>query len=130
MQFSKQKYTTITKENINEMVISFYAKILKENNDVSKVFISRLGDNLNSKIWIKHINLLTDFWSMVALGDNSYQGNPMMAHFDMGLTRDMFPMWLKMFFDTVDDTYIEPVGNVFKIRSENIASNFMRNLRL
>ena len=124
------KYDNINKKNINEMVVSFYAKILKENNDISKVFVSRLGDDLNSDIWNTHIDLLTEFWSMIALGDTKYQGNPMMTHVGMGLTKDMFPMWLKMFFETIDDTYIEPVGDVFKMRAQNIAGNFMRNLGL
>lgn len=124
------KYDNINKENIKEMVIAFYAKILKEDNDVSKVFVSRLGDDLNSEIWTKHIDILTDFWSMIGLGETQYQGNPMMAHFGMGLTRDMFPMWLKMFFEVIDETYIEPVGDVFKMRAQNIAGNFMRNLGL
>ena len=125
------KYNTINKENINEMVISFYSKILSTpENPVSKVFISRLGDDLSSPIWKKHTDLLTDFWSMIALEETNYQGNPMMAHFNMGLTADMFPIWIEMFYETIDSFYIEPTGEVFKQRASNIASNFMRNLGL
>jgi truncated hemoglobin YjbI len=125
------KYNTITKENINEMVISFYATILNNtDNPVSKVFISRLGDDLNSPMWKKHTDLLTEFWSMIAQKDTTYEGNPMMAHFNMGLTADMFPMWIEMFYKTIDKFYIEPTGDIFKQRANNIAQNFMRNLGL
>jgi len=125
------KYNEITKENINEMVISFYAKILKNrDNPVSKVFVSRLGEDLNSPIWKKHTDLLTEFWSMIASKDSSYVGNPMMAHFNMGLTSEMFPMWIEMFYKTIDSFYIEPVGDIFKQRANNIAQNFKRNLGL
>ena len=68
----QNKYNTITKENINEMVISFYSKILKENNDVAKVFISKLGDNLQNDEWKEHINILTNFWAMIGLQDQNY----------------------------------------------------------
>ena len=125
-----QKYTTITKENINKMVVSFYSKILKEDNDVAKVFISKLGNDLQSDTWKQHIDILTNFWAMIGLQDDQYQGNPMMAHFDLPLNKEMFSSWLIMFFEIIDAMYEENIGIVFKSRAENIASNFMRNLSL
>jgi hemoglobin len=125
-----QKYKTITKENINEMVISFYSKILKEDNDVAKVFISKLGNDLQSDTWKQHIDILTNFWAMIGLQDDQYQGNPMMAHFDLPLNKEMFSSWLIMFFEIIDAMYEENIGVIFKSRAENIASNFMRNLGL
>jgi hemoglobin len=125
-----QKYKTITKENINEMVVSFYSKILKEDNDVAKVFISKLGNDLQSDTWKQHIDILTNFWAMIGLQDDKYQGNPMMAHFDLPLNKEMFSSWLIMFFEIIDAMYEENIGVIFKSRAENIASNFMRNLGL
>jgi hemoglobin len=125
-----QKYTTITKENINKMVVSFYSKILKEDNDVAKVFISKLGNDLQSDTWKQHIDILTNFWAMIGLQDDQYQGNPMMAHFDLPLNKEMFSSWLIMFFEIIDAMYEENIGVIFKSRAENIASNFMRNLGL
>lgn len=122
------KYNTISRENINEMVISFYTKILKENNDVAQVFISKLGDDLQSDIWKEHIDILTNFWSMIGLQEEGYIGNPMMAHFNLPLNKEMFSSWLQMFFEIIDSMYEENVGIVFKSRAENIAMNFMRNL--
>ena len=130
MQFKAQKYKTITKQNINEMVLKFYSKILKEDNEVSKVFVSKLGDDLNNDHWKEHIEILTNFWAMIALQEENYHGNPMMAHFDLPLTRDMFGSWLVMFFEVVDSLYEDHLGMVFKSRAQNIAGNFMRNLRL
>jgi len=129
MQFS-QKHSTITKENINQMVITFYSKILKEDGEVAQVFRDKLGDDLNSDVWKEHIVILTNFWSMIALQDTQYQGNPMRAHFDLPLSRDKFGAWLVMFFETIDSLYEPQLGMIFKTRAENIASNFMRNLQL
>jgi len=130
MQFKAQKYNTITKQNINEMVLKFYTRILNENNEVSKVFVSKLGNDLNNEHWKEHIEILTNFWAMIALQEENYHGNPMMAHFDLPLTRDMFSSWLVMFFQTIDSLYEDNLGMVFKSRAQNIAGNFMRNLGL
>jgi len=129
MQFNK-KHNTITKENINEMVITFYTKILKEDGEVAKVFKDKLGDDINSKEWQEHIHILTNFWAMIALQDPEYQGNPMRAHFDLPLSREKFGSWLVMFFEVIDAMYERDLGMIFKSRAENIASNFMRNLQL
>ena len=124
------KFSIITNENIHLMVRKFYATILAENNDVAKVFISKLGDNLDDNHWKEHIDTLTNFWSMIALGETNYMGNPMMAHFDLPLSRDMFGAWLVMFFNVIDSLYEPHLGNVFKVRAEDIANNFMRNMQL
>jgi hemoglobin len=130
MTFTSQKYNTITKDNINEMVIKFYTKILNEDNDVAKVFVSKLGSNLEDKLWVEHIEILTNFWAMIALQDTTYNGNPMRAHFDLPLNKDMFGSWLMMFFELIDSLYEPAQGIVFKSRAENIAMNFMRNLNI
>ena len=129
MQFNA-KYNTINKENIHEMVVTFYTKIIKEDGEVAQVFRDKLGSDLSSDIWQEHITTLTKFWSMIALQDTEYQGNPMRAHFDLPLSRDKFGAWLVMFFEVIDSLYEPKLGMIFKTRAENIASNFMRNLQL
>lgn len=129
MQFNT-RYNTINKENIQEMVVAFYTKILKEDNEVSKVFVTKLGDDINSPQWQEHIEILTKFWSMIALQDDEYKGSPMAPHFDLGLTREMFGMWLSMFFELIDSLYEPKLATTFKTRAEDIAKNFMRVLQL
>lgn len=124
------QYNTITKENINEMVIAFYTKILKEDGEVAQVFRSKLGDKISNALWQEHITILTNFWAMIALEDTQYQGNPLRAHFDLPLSREKFSSWLMMFFEIIDTLYEPQLGMIFKTRAENIASNFMRNLQL
>ncbi len=130
MQFTQVKYNTITKENIKEMVVKFYTKVLNEDNEVTKVFVAELGDNLQSDTWQEHIDILTNFWAMIALQDEMYNGNPMMKHFNLPLNKDMFGSWLIMFFQVVDSLYEEKLGMIFKQRAQNIAGNFMRNMGL
>jgi hemoglobin len=120
--------TQITKENIEKVVHLFYVKILKDDT-VGPFFIAKLGDDMKSDHWKPHLELLTNFWASMTLGDGSYMGNPFMPHTQLGeLSREVFEQWLELFFKTIDEVYAPQVGDVFKERSMGIAGNFMRNL--
>jgi hemoglobin len=112
------------------MVIKFYRRVLKDD-VVGPFFIAKLGDDMNNEHWKPHLELLVNFWSSIALGDNSYYGNPFAPHLALGeLKRETFEQWLKLFFETLDEVYEPEVANLFKERSSIIAGNFMRNLGL
>ena len=121
---------TVNREHIERMVLSFYRKVLKDE-VVGPFFIAKLGDDIESNYWKPHIDLLVNFWSSMILQDESYFGNPMRPHFFIGeLSQGVFKQWLKLFFETVDEVFIPKLGVEFKERSEMIAGNFMRNLRV
>ena len=120
----------VTKENLNKMVILFYTKILQDE-IVAPFFIEKLGDDLKNEKWIPHIELLTNFWASIALGDSAYKGNPFAPHLDIqNISREAFSRWLELFSATLDAIYVPQIANQFKERSTVIAGNFMRNLRL
>ena len=122
--------SVINRENIEEMVVLFYRRVLKDE-EVGPFFIEKLGDDLKSKTWQAHLDLLVNFWSSIALGDNSYYGNPFAPHLQLhGLRRETFAQWLELFHGTLDTIYEPEVANLFKERSTIIAGNFMRNLGL
>ena len=120
----------ITKENINKLVITFYTKVLK-NEKISPFFIEKLGPDMKSEIWQKHITLLTDFWYTISFGRGNYNGSPFAPHMQIsGLDRESFETWIRLFFETLDKLYTENIAAKFKERASIIASNFMRNLRI
>jgi hemoglobin len=121
---------TINRENVEVMVSTFYQKVLKDD-VVGPFFIAKLGDDIESEYWKPHIDTLVTFWTSMAFQDGSYTGNPLAPHFHIGeLNHGVFKQWLKLFFETVDALYVPTLGMVFKERSEIIAGNFMRNLRI
>ena len=121
---------TVNREHIERMVLTFYRKVLNDE-IVGPFFIAKLGDDIESDYWKPHIDLLVNFWSTMILQDDSYHGNPMRPHFFIGeLSHGVFKQWLKLFFETVDEVFIPKLGAEFKERSEMIAGNFMRNLRV
>ena len=120
----------VTKENLNKMVTLFYAKVLKDE-VVGPFFIEKLGDDMNNEKWVPHIELLTNFWASIALGDATYNGNPFGPHVNIAnISREAFSRWLELFSQTVDIVYIPQIADQFKQRSSVIAGNFMRNLNL
>lgn len=120
--------TEITKENLNKLVVTFYTKVLKDEK-ISPFFIEKLGKDMKSESWQKHITLLTNFWYTISHGRGEYNGSPFAPHLQIsGLNQEAFQTWLKLFFSTVEKIYVEDIANKFKERSSIIASNFMRNL--
>ncbi|MEA2072118.1 MAG: group III truncated hemoglobin [Campylobacterota bacterium] len=121
----------VTKENLNRLVLSFYTKVLKDDL-IGPIFISVLGDDLKSDKWKAHIELLTNFWASIALGDFTYNGNPFAPHvqFQDKLSIKAFEQWLKLFFETLNAIYEPEIAQQFLARSKNIAGNFIRNLNL
>lgn len=127
---SNELLKSINEENIEILVRTFYANVLKDT-ILAPFFIEKLGDNLQSDAWEEHLLLLTDFWRFAALGYDEYNGNPFEPHLHIdGLSREAFSAWLKLFHQTVDQVYIPSAGDYFKQKSLDIAENFMRKLNL
>lgn len=122
--------TEFTKTNLRRLVITFYTKVLNDEL-VGPFFIQRLGDDLSGATWAPHLDTLTEFWASFTTSESSYYGSPFAPHMQLtGLKRETFEQWLNMFFKTLDSIYEPHLAEQLKKRSELIANNFMRNLRL
>ena len=120
----------ITQENIRTLVISFYAKIIKDD-IVGPFFIAKLGDDMSDEHWVTHLETIIGFWSSLAFGKPKYDGNLFLPNTQLGqLKRETFEQWLKLFAETLDEVYVESIAASFKERSTIIAGNFMRNLMI
>ena len=121
----------VTKENLNKLVISFYTKVLKDEL-IGPIFTDILGKDLKNEQWKAHIQLLTDFWASIALGESAYTGSPFAPHVQFAdrLSINAFEQWLKLFFETLNTIYEPKLAQLFLARSKNIAGNFIRNLNL
>ena len=99
---------------------------------IGPIFIDILGDDLKSEKWQAHIQLLTDFWASIGLGDFTYTGSPFAPHvaFRDRLSIKAFERWLELFFETLNSIYEPKLAQLFLARSKNIAGNFIRNLNL
>ena len=120
----------ITEGNIRTLVMSFYARIIKDD-IVGPFFIAKLGNDMSSEHWKTHLEIIVGFWTSLALGKSTYSGNLFLPHTQLGdLKRETFEQWLKLFAETLDEVYVDAIAEKFKERAMIIAGNFMRNLRI
>ena len=121
----------ITRENLNKLVVKFYAKVVKDDL-IGPMFIDVLGKDMKSETWKVHIQLLTNFWAAIALGDTAYAGSPFAPHvqFSDRLSAVAFERWLQLFSETLNTIYEPHIAELFHARGRNIAGNFMRNLNI
>ena len=87
--------TGLTDEGIGAMLRDFYARARVD--DLLGPVFARVTD------WDHHIARVTDFWSSVALMTGRYHGQPMRAHFGIGITPAHFTRWLALFTATAAD---------------------------
>lgn len=122
--------TEFTKANLRTLVIQFYTKVLKDEL-IGPVFINKLGPDLVGSTWGPHLDTITEFWASFTTDNSNYRGSPFAPHMQLnGLTREMFERWLELFHETLDSNYEAHLSRQLKERSNLIAGNFMRNLRL
>jgi hemoglobin len=121
----------ITKKNLNTLVLKFYAKVVKDDL-IGPIFTDILGKDLKSDTWKTHIQLLTDFWASIALGDFAYKGSPFAPHveFKEKLSLQAFERWLEIFSKTLNTIFEPETAEMFHVRGKTIAGNFMRNLNI
>ncbi|CAI6144628.1 MAG: Group 3 truncated hemoglobin ctb [uncultured Sulfurimonas sp.] len=121
----------VTKKNLNKLVIGFYTRVLKDDL-IGPIFIDILGKDLKEQKWKAHIELLTNFWASLALGEKEYKSSPFAPHieFKERLSVKAFEQWLKLFNETLNSIYHPQIANQFLAKSKTIAGNFIRNLQL
>ncbi|MBV8913122.1 MAG: group III truncated hemoglobin [Acetobacteraceae bacterium] len=71
--------------------------------------------------WEGHIAQITAFWSSVALMSGRYHGQPLAAHFPLGVTAPDFARWLTLFEQTARETCSEQGVSYLMERARRIA---------
>ena len=86
----------LTTTQLAQLVDRFYDKVQVH---------PRLGPVFNAAVddWPGHKQLLTSFWSSVALGTRSYRGNPMAKHRGHPIDAGHFDQWLALWRETADE---------------------------
>jgi hemoglobin len=109
----------LSRDDIKLLVDTFYDKV-KSNPVIGFIF-----DEVAKVDWQKHLPKMYDFWSTIVLGDQSYEGNPMITHIRLSkitpLTEKEFSEWILLFNATVDELFEGANAAEAKTRAGNIA---------
>ena len=110
-----------SRQDIQILVDNFYDKV-KVDDLLGPVFA-----NLD---WPHHLPTMYNFWSSMLLGDQSYRGNPLEKHLRLAITSEHFNCWLKLFKETVNETFSGEKAEEVKIRADSIAGIFQLKMGL
>lgn len=109
----------ISTSALADLVRRFYAKA-RLDPLLGPVFEGAIDD------WEPHLDRVSAFWSMAAMGVQGYSGAPLAAHRKHPLTPAMFDRWLEIWGATADEAFAPEAAEALKARAANIA----RSLRL
>ncbi|PHS40977.1 MAG: hypothetical protein COB07_03010 [Sulfurovum sp.] len=116
---------SITRENLRILMTSFYEKAM-DDQELGPYFINELGDDITSKEWIDHIELLADFWLAKLLGEDTYYGSFIGAHVKMPhIKKESFIQWVDLFSVTADEVYVPDIAELFKKKGLQFSKQFM-----
>jgi hemoglobin len=109
---------------IRQLVETFYDRVIRDP-ELGPIFHGALSGR-----WSRHLALMVDFWSSIALRTGRYQGKPQAAHMGMDLTPELFSRWLALFEQTAKEIFEPDVAAFFVDRAGRIAESLQIGLRI
>lgn len=113
------KQDITNRNDIETLVNTFYEKV-KKNPVLNYIFT-----DVAKVDWVHHLPKMYSFWGSILLGEQSYQGNPMIKHIELSrltaLTDTEFSEWLRLFHETLDELFEGENVAEAKVRADNIA---------
>ena len=80
--------------------------------------------------WPAHFDTLTDFWCSVLLGAGRFHGRPLPKHAAAGVRPNLFPRWLELFGEAVDEHFAPEPAGIIKARAALIGQSMSAALWL
>jgi len=111
-----QAETGIDEAMIDRMVRAFYMRA-RDDEMIGPIFNTHVAD------WEAHFVKLNDFWSSVTLMSGRYHGQPMRAHFPLGLDTPHFARWLEIFEKSAREVCPPAAAEAFIERARRIAQS-------
>ena len=111
----------LNRDDITKLIMAFYGKVRQD---------ELLAPVFSHVDWEHHTPVITDFWSSLLLGDQSYKRNPFEKHINLNIESVHFERWLQLFNQTIDELFSGSKANEAKERAISIAGIFQHKLGL
>lgn len=106
--------------DIDRLISDFYKKVMVDA-EIGFIFTEVAKIHLET-----HVPRIADFWEMVLLGNQTYQGNPVHAHLllneKVALLPQHFERWVQLFIETVTTLFEGEIAERAKQRAQSIAT--------
>lgn len=108
-----------TREDIEQLVNLFYAKVIKDEK------IASFFTDIVKVDWEKHLPKMYSFWESILFGQMTYKGNPMGAHFPVNeikaMEQEHFERWLELWTQTIEENFAGENADLAIYKAQNIA---------
>lgn len=95
----------ITADEINTVIRIFYSRI-RAHEILGPVFFASIPDE--AEIWVEHEAKIGRFWRSVLLSEQSFEGNPQVAHARNAMIQpEHFEIWLGIFDGVLSENLTE-----------------------
>jgi len=111
-----------SEKDVQLLVDTFYDKV-RNNADLSPIFVQRLGDH-----WDSHLSKLYQFWNTILFVKPGYHGKPVEGHFSMGINQKHFDLWLSIWGNTIDELFEGEIAERAKYRGKTMAEAFLKKI--
>ncbi|MGY4385051.1 hemoglobin [Pedobacter sp. UYP24] len=111
-------------KNFDDIVLfvnSFYVKV--QHDDLIGPIFKHVILN-----WQPHLEKMYMFWNAALFGVPGFKGNPFARHAPLPINTEHFNRWLKLFKDTVDETFAGEMAEEAKNRAGLMADMFLKRL--
>ncbi|KIC61709.1 group III truncated hemoglobin [Chryseobacterium taiwanense] len=108
-----------TREDIEQLVNSFYTKVIKDEK------IASFFTDIAKVDWEQHLPKMYSFWESILFGQMTYKGNPMGAHFPVNeikaMEQEHFERWLELWTQTIEENFAGENADLAIYKAQNIA---------
>ena len=112
-----------TLDDVRMLVNSFYQKV-RSDSLIGPVFNEVITDQ-----WPVHLEKMYRFWETLLLGNKTYFGAPFPPHAQLPADKEHFDTWLRLWYETVDESFQGPVADEAKWRADKMAILFLSKIR-
>jgi hemoglobin len=108
----------LTEQSVAALVERFYAKVCCD------AVLAPIFDSALAGRWDEHVATMREFWCSALRVKRDYRGDMLAAHQRLGrLPRSLFPRWLALFRETVDENFMEAPAKIIWDRALKTARN-------
>lgn len=121
--------TQLDREALSLLVHTFYERV-RDDAMLQPIFDLKIAPDA----WPRHLERMTDFWSSVLLGSQTYVGQPMAKHAalvdavpDFGAP--YFKRWLELFETTTRGLFAPHLADEVMLRARNMGAGLLRAVK-
>ncbi len=119
----------LDREALYLLVCTFYEQV-RADAMLQPVFDLKIA----ADAWPVHLQRMTDFWSSVLLGSQTYVGQPMVKHAALaevvpGFGAAHFEHWLELFDGTVRGLFVAELADEIMLRARNMGAGLLRAVK-